>query len=377
MQHDAQLSTIDYLKEEKSDWLLFDLADTRLNIIEWIDNNVLLSYTTGLKDSFSVFEEKLGRNYKSIPCTDLPWAEFEQRLCFLFDGILSLYNPEQIIFNEIYCAEAFISKNRRYRNWDYEYQWMNDHVKKMNPLFEKVYSLCMEKLKGCHIIRWPNNVLADEIHRWGIYPLHYHELYYEYAEKALSIITKRYDRMVEVRELEYLRQLFSEKFKTLCEKAMSNNVRADRDKWQSYSNVFKSLITKELLSYDENLTLQFENVLLAKGYKNIAIYGNTEITKVLCAVLLQSTTISIDYIVENVTTPISGFKTINRNSTSFPNCDLMIVADILGFNDIKVKLEKMNVSFPFVNAAEFIRRLPAMKGDGIAKIKAKIQSFEE
>ena len=322
-------------------------------------------------------KKKLGENYKSIPCTDLPWAEFEQRLCFLFDGILSLYNPEQIIFNEIYCAEAFISKNRRYRNWDYEYQWMNEHVKKMNPLFEKVYSLCMEKLKGCHIIRWPNNVLADEIHRWGIYPLHYHELYYEYAEKALSIITKRYDRMVEVRELEYLRQLFSEKFKTLCEKAMSNNVRADRDKWQSYSNVFKSLITKELLSYDENLTLQFENVLLAKGYKNIAIYGNTEITKVLCAVLLQSTTISIDYIVENVSTPISGFKTINRNSTSFPNCDLMIVADILGFNDIKVKLEKMNVSFPFVNAVEFIRSLPAMKGDGISKIKAKIQSFEE
>ncbi len=88
-------------------------------------------------------------------------------------------------------------------------------------------------------------------------------------------------------------------------------------------------------------------------------------------------TVSIDYIVENADKPVPGFKTINRNPAEYPNCDIMIVADIYSYNDIKVKLERLKVPFPFVNAAEFIKSLPAASGDGIENVKAKIQSLEE
>lgn len=109
---------------------------------------------------------------------------------------------------------------------------------------------------------------------------------------------------------------------------------------------------------------------------NIFIYGDTEITKVLLHIL-KNTDIVVDYIVENASKPVPGVKTINRNPADYPDCDIMLIADIASYGDIKTKLEKLKVPFPFVNAAEFIKSLPAAAGDGIDKIKAKIQSLEE
>ena len=103
---------------------------------------------------------------------------------------------------------------------------------------------------------------------------------------------------------------------------------------------------------------------------NIFIYGDTEITKVLLHIL-KNTDIVVDYIVENASKPVPGVKTINRNPADYPDCDIMLIADIASYGDIKTKLEKLKVPFPFVNAAEFIKSLPAAAGDGIDKIKAE------
>lgn len=94
LQHDANLSTIGYLKEKNSDWLLLDLGDTRLSVVDWARHNVLMSYTTGLKNTLQIFEEKLGKEHRIISCTDFPWCEFESRVRYLLDKILSFYQPE-------------------------------------------------------------------------------------------------------------------------------------------------------------------------------------------------------------------------------------------------------------------------------------------
>ena len=122
--------------------------------------------------------------------------------------------------------------------------------------------------------------------------------------------------------------------------------------------------------------MHLANALISKGYKRIAIYGDTEIAKVLCAVLKDSD-VSIEYIVENALNSVPGFKTINRNAAEYLDCDVMLVADIYNFKEIKAKLEKMKVPFPFYNAAEFIQSLPAADGDGINKIKEKIRNLND
>ena len=132
----------------------------------------------------------------------------------------------------------------------------------------------------------------------------------------------------------------------------------------------------KLLYPNENGIISLSDAILSKGYKHISIYGDTEITKVLCSVL-DRTDISIDYIVEDAKKPISGIKTIDRNPANYPICDVMLIADIWGYNSIKEKLKKLKLSFPFFNAAEFIQSLPSGDGDGIEKIKNKIASLNE
>lgn len=376
IQHDAQLSTIAFLKECNSDWLLFDLADSRLNIVAWKNKNVFLSFTTGLKKTIKAFEEKLGTQHENINYLNLSWDEFEKKLNFLLENILELYKPERIIFNEIYCANALIDKNKCLRQWEYQYAWFNDYIKKANPFLDKVYQYSLNKLKGCHIIKWIDNVLSIEEHRWGTSPLHYHEFYYDYAEKAISIITKNLDSNIEKKELENLHRLYTQKFATLRAEMSCNTVRFDRDKWHIYSDTFKKLLENFISTTNNDISLCIYKLLFDKGYKHISFYGYTEITKVLIK-LLDSTDISIDYIVENNVNPTHKINIISRDSLNYPTCDLMLIADVSLYNTIKAKLEKMKVPFPFYNAAEFIQSLPTGENDCIDRIKKYIADLSE
>ena len=85
------------------------------------------------------------------------------------------------------------------------------------------------------------------------------------------------------------------------------------------------------------------------------------------------TNVSIKYIVEDSKNPVKGFKTVDRNPANYPDCDVMLIADIYGFKGIEEKLKKLQVSFPFYNAAEYIKSLPTGSGDGVQKIKDKIE----
>ncbi|MCD8291169.1 MAG: DUF6270 domain-containing protein, partial [Prevotella sp.] len=80
MQHDAQLSTFDFLKEQISDWLLLDLADVRLRVIEWEKQNVVLSESFSFGKASKVFIKKLGSDYAITSPLNLPWDEFKHRL---------------------------------------------------------------------------------------------------------------------------------------------------------------------------------------------------------------------------------------------------------------------------------------------------------
>ena len=51
----------------------------------------------------------------------------------------------------------------------------------------------------------------------------------------------------------------------------------------------------------------------------------------------------------------------------------MLIADMHAFKDIEAKLKKLNLPFPHYNAAEYIKSLPTGSGDGMQKIKDKIE----
>lgn len=370
---DANKSALDYLAEVKSDWLLLDIADARMGVVCWNKSGIYLTNNEYAKRYIDSIADVIGdEDYEKLESWELPHDLLIERFINIINQLLSVYEPHQIIFNKFSNVFDYISAkgtlNRFFKDVNKYKSW--------NIILNELSDISLKLLKGCHVIEAPDNLISAEKHKWGLSPLHYHQLYYEYAEKAISIITQKYDRAMEDEKLEQLRRLYSEKFATLREKALNKSLRLDRDKWQNYSYSFKTLIQNKQLFFDENFNLQLQNCFLLKGYKHIAIYGDTEITKVLCAVL-KGSGVSIDYIVENASNPVPGFKTINRNATEYLDCDVMLVADIYNFKDIKAKLEKMKVPFPFYNAAEFIQSLPAADGDGIDKIKEKIRNLND
>lgn len=358
---DCNKSVFEFLAEGTSDWLLLDIAQIRWNIIKWPKQNIILTCRWPLtKDAIrNKLQAVIGEEQPEIlPSPRIPDNELYENLDKAIDRILSLYNPEQIILNEYYNATQYISRKGELKCFNVAPP-PHKMIKKANDYYKS-------KLKGCHIIKQPDNVLAWEGHRWGLSAYHYHDLHYEYAEKCVDIITQKLERSEEERQIEHLRQLYSEKFAALREKAAQISTVLDRDKWQTYSLTFKYIIDNNLLKTDENGKTFFESAILAKGHKRIAIYGDTEITKVLCN-LLENTTVSIEYIVADSENPVKDYKMIDLNSASYPECDIMLVADIYAFNGIEAKLKKMQLPFPFYNAAEYIKSLHAGNNDSMQK----------
>ena len=197
-----------------------------------------------------------------------------------------------------------------------------------------------------------------------------HKIWWNFAAKT-PYYGQLYDEAI-IRTREYLKH--APKLKEgISQRKQIANISADRDKWRTYSTTFKSMMDNNLLTLDEDGKIFLENAFLAKGHKRIAIYGDTEITKVLCKVLGGGTTVSIEYIVEDSKKPVKGFKTVDRNPADYPDCDVMLIGDIFRYKEIEAKLKKLQVPFPFYNAAEYIKSLPAGSSDGALKIKNKIE----
>ena len=370
---DASNKAIDYLSEFKSDWFLMDLIPLQGKIYEWPQYGLLLSQPHQFSKCIPVLKEYLNGEPIIKECWEVPEEVLYERVRQLCKSLLAFLNPSRIILNETYGAFDFIGKLKTLINFNAQ---IIEQFKKINTIYKKCNEICKECLPGCHIISPISNVVAFENHRWGLHPLHYCDEYYVYVAKAVAVITNSGNPESEKLELQYLNTIYTQEFITIREQAKCEAIKLERNKWQTYSTFFKLLILNNQLNIDGNLIFQIQNELVKKGYRHISIYGDTEITKVLCSVL-KDTAISIDYIVENASNPVLGFKTLNRNPADYPDCDVMLIADIYNFKDIKAKLEKLKVPFPFYNAAEFIQSLPVAEGDGISRIKEQIRQLND
>lgn len=125
-----------------------------------------------------------------------------------------------------------------------------------------------------------------------------------------------------------------------------------REKWHIYANFFKMLLI-ENKKVVRTVGRLLEEALNLAGYKKIAIYGNTEITKVLIKIL-EDTDISIAYIVENIS--VDGYVTMTRQVTNYPAADIMIIADFANYVKINEKL-KGHTSMPVKGALTFLNEL--------------------
>ena len=200
------------------------------------------------------------------------------------DGIELLTYTEWLKYNKQTQFEEQLLNNtllgKIYHIMPYDYNY--------NPGGRKIYSeYCsknriMQKKRIIHYLPFMNDSPIKK--PWDVY-----EYFYEgkkndkFPEDLYALYGIWWKYAVHLKD-EYLINILNLAKKSKSEKDL-NAARADRDKWRTYSTTFKSMIDNNLLALDEDGKIFLENAFLAKGHKRIAIYGDTEITKVLCNVL--------------------------------------------------------------------------------------------
>ena len=350
IKQDLEKSVFTYLSERKSDYLIIDAGNCRYN---------LLKYSAGGVDRYLtiVYEEKVKKlmdggylpaEAEIITLEDMKESVFEFYMDQYIDQILKLYNVEQIILVECRGVPFYINKHQnRIHYFDYERnkKWYRD--------INRGYRYLRKKLKGCHLIEFPNGVIGDENHKWGLYPLHFIPEYYDYGIEAIeTIVGKKTDD--EVDTLRNLKEKYEDILKRKYEPVIFQTLKYYRDQ----ENLCARMTKYE--NYMKNLVIDGWKVYCARaffkknGFEYCAFYGLNEISKMYMT-LFKEWGIKIDYVIEETRAKQWGdVPCIKRSSLNYPSTQIMIIADLMETEKIRQKLKRMKVPYPVYDVFEII-----------------------
>lgn len=207
MQSDIDKDYFKYLFAEPSDYIIVDMVDSRMDIVE--HEKCMLTVSNQIGFNWDYINNLFGEGYWKR----MKMSDFSEKTHCLYaskvaDKILEKYRPDQIILHIHYGVKEILDKEKNViRHFPEE---KCAEVSEYNYLNKKINDMLEEKFKGCHVIRFPDNVLADGNHQWGLLPLHYERLYYEYGERAMEEVL--IDSPDEEKNLEILRLEYSRKF---------------------------------------------------------------------------------------------------------------------------------------------------------------------
>lgn len=217
---DISKTVFDHIFLKKSDYIIIDILDARMTLLK------KENYLVTLSNTVIANRERLNRDYgfdtyeqvSPFGIDDKQWEKAVDRLC---EQLRKHYASHQIILHKFYGLEEFADKNiiKAFPKQKI------DFVRKYNSLAKKLNGMLEEKLKGCHVIEFPENVIAVAGHKWGLNPLHYHHMYCEYGAEAIELITRNFPNEQEKAELSLLKAAYEEKFDFLLTKLDLNNTR--------------------------------------------------------------------------------------------------------------------------------------------------------
>lgn len=171
------------LSDDKSEYLLIDFVDERNALVKY--ENSFFTFTD-VMDNLKFWN---GFNVEYINKLDIDESFWKNSMNSYVEGLLEIYNEDNIIIHEVYLKDIYISKNGVIRSFEDEHL---KYIKKVNTLLEKYYSYLKEKLPNSEVINISNNYLPSEDHIWGLSPIHYEDRYYQgVQEKIRNIIIKK------------------------------------------------------------------------------------------------------------------------------------------------------------------------------------------
>lgn len=310
--HDINKTALDYVFKKESDYFILDILDARFPLLRKKD----FCFTKDVSVIWDEMPERLGLNmYDEIdPFVDISMEQWKNCIDKLTNAIREHYRMDQIIINMHYGVEEYIDNNvlksfglaRR------------EYVNAYNPLVFKLFSLLRDNLEGCHVIEFPDNVIADKKHWLGLTPLHYHELYYTYAAKAIKVIAANMSKYEEKNELEHLKNLCSERFETIRVKAELNAAKSTSESRN------RALLFAKAIALDSIGDGNFINWLVKNQGKKVAVLKCQDTAGQILIIGLNR--FGFDIV---LSTPNSNFDKMTEDQLSLcREADIVITANI-------------------------------------------------
>ena len=206
---DANKNAVEYLTQEKSDWLLLDMSEVRRYILECSEADILLTESSALHTVLPALKNYYGEvNFIVRKSYELDESILLSRVSDLCCRFLNFYNSERIILNEFAGVNDYMDDDGTIKSFG------NGNLSETsltNKLIKKANKVCELVLKGCKVIRMPPNNFAVACHKLGLAPLHYTDLYYDYVEKCISAIVQSSDKNLLDEQLGILYELYNQK----------------------------------------------------------------------------------------------------------------------------------------------------------------------
>lgn len=186
----ANKKIIDYIFQNKADYFIFDCADCRKQIL--VQNladgtKSYLTYSESIKKLINNNQYSLPEYITIQNSYDINIKYYLLVADMLCNKILEKYPTERIIFIIRKPVDYYFNDDGIHRIWRGETD-VNESSFKLVSVIENYIISKLSTFGKINIIRFPDNVLADSKHHLGLYPLHYHNAYYDYLSKCINAI---------------------------------------------------------------------------------------------------------------------------------------------------------------------------------------------
>ena len=192
-----------------SDYLIIDICHTSIKLAKWSEQeNCFLTIDQPFVNNKDFILRVAKGSFESINPYSLSEDYINKSLNKYFEDIKNIFETKKIILCEFYCAKDYYCKvQQKISNYEavFDVDNRNTFLKQLCQKFE-------DNLKGCHIIKMPDNALGLKQHRWGHHPLHFCDEFYDYALSAFDVIASELPIKDEIIILEKLRQQCSKTF---------------------------------------------------------------------------------------------------------------------------------------------------------------------
>lgn len=183
------------LKSSKGDYLVIDLIDEIFDLIKVKNGDKESAVTYSQVFKRSSFIEILPK-IEIIDTKKMEMTKIIDAIRNYAIELLKIYNPNQIIINEVYPAEYYYNINGNIVPFDEE---RRNNVKRNKYKLKLYYSLLENELYGCHIMKMNPNIVCDE--QWGLATTHFEKKFYIETFQKLMEITKNnskrsYDKLI-------------------------------------------------------------------------------------------------------------------------------------------------------------------------------------